>query len=199
MSDVEALLDQVLFILVGDHAQLPAICHHRMPSDQVCTACQMYSSFWWDFVNVHELDIPMRHTDPQFAELIRVMHKERPTQEHLDSVLSMCTISPGAVPELMQNGDLTILCAYKAEVAQYNEVALLAKFNMPLIHAVHPAGSGATCPELYDWFNDTQGNMLPLVAVGAKVLVLSNINVLPQLQMAPQVWCIHRSMTLMAS
>lgn len=26
MSDIEALLEQVLFILVGDHAQLPAIC-----------------------------------------------------------------------------------------------------------------------------------------------------------------------------
>lgn len=77
----------------------------------------------------------------------------------------------------MLNGDLTVLCAYRKEVSQYNEAALLAKFNMPLIHAVHPAGSGANCPELSDWFNDLQANMLPLVAVGAEVMVLSNINV----------------------
>ena len=177
MTDMEALLEKILFILVGDHAQLPAICRHRMPNDQVCTACQMYSSFWWDHVNVHELDIPMRHTDPEFAELIRLMRKERPTQEHLDRVLSQCAISPEDIPELMQNGDLTILCAYRKEVSQYNEAALLAKFDMPLIHAVHPAGSGANCPELSDWFNDSEANMLPLIAVGAKVMVLSNINV----------------------
>ena len=79
------------------------------------------------------------------------------------------------IPELMQDADLTILCAYRKQVSQYNEAALLAKFNMPLIHAVHPAGSAANCPELSDWFNDSRANMLPLVA--AKVMVLSNINV----------------------
>lgn len=175
MTDMQALLQQVLFILVGDHAQLPAICRHRMPNDQVCTACQMYSSFWWDHVNMHELEIPMRHTDPEFAELIRVMRKERPTQEHLDSVLEQCIIPPAEVTELMQDNDL--LCAYRREVSQYKEAALLAKFTTPLIHAAHPAGSAAKCPELSEWFNDPQANPLPLVAIGAKVMVLSNINV----------------------
>ena len=177
MSNMSALLEEILFVLVGDHAQLPAICRHRMAKDQVCTACQMYSSFWWDHVNVHELDIPMRHTDPEFAELIHVMRKERPTQQHLDRVLGQCLIPPEEVPELMRADDLTILCAYRSQVSQYNEAALLAKFSMPLIHAVHPAGSAANCPELSDWFNDSKANMLPLVAVGAKVMVLSNINV----------------------
>ena len=177
MSDMDALLDRILFILVGDHAQLPAICRHRMANDQVCAACQMYSSFWWDHVNVHELDIPMRHTDPEFAELIRVMRKERPTQQHLDDVLGQCLIPPEEVSELMRADDLTVLCAYRSQVSQYNATALLAKFNMPLVHAVNPAGSAAHCPELSDWFNDPKANVLPLVTVGAKVMVLSNINV----------------------
>ena len=192
MSDMGALLEKILFILVGDHAQLPAtcrhlinlvgdhaqlpaICRHRMPNDQVCTACQMYSSFWWDHVSVHELDIPMRHTDPDFAGLIRVMRKERPTQQHLDHVLARCVIPLEDIPELMQAGDLTVSCAYGKQVSQYNEAALLAKFNVPLIHAMHTAGSAANCPELFEWFNDPGVNMLPLVAVAAKVL--SNINV----------------------
>ena len=150
MSDMGSLLERILFVLVGDHAQLPAICRHRMPNDQVCTACQMYSSFWWDHVNVHELDIPMRHTDPEFANLICVMRKERPTQQHLDDVLGQCLVPLEEIPELMQADDLTVLCAYRSQVSQYNEAALLAKFNMPLIHVVHPAGSAAGCPELSD-------------------------------------------------
>ena len=87
-----------------------------------------------------------------------------------------CRVDDELITELMQDNDLTILCAYRKEVSQYNEAALLAKLNMPLIHAAHPAGSAAKCPELSQWLNDPQANPLPLVAVNAKVMVLSNTN-----------------------
>ena len=177
MTDLQAMLSKVLFILVGDHAQLPTVCRHRMPKDQVCTSCQMYNSFWWDHVNMHELDIPMRHTDPEFADLIRLMRKQRPTQQHPDSVLGQCAITAEEIPGLMQNDDLTILCAYRQQVAEYNEAVLRTKFDEAQIHAIQPAGNGADCPELAEWFDDPEANTLPLVAVGAKVMVLSNINV----------------------
>ena len=117
----------------------------------------MYSSFWWDHVNVHELEIPMRHTDPEFAELI---HAQGAANSRALGVLGQCAISPEEIPGIMQNGDLTVLCVFRKEVSKYNEAALVAKFNMPLIHAVHSAGSGANCPELSDWFNDREANML---------------------------------------
>ena len=182
LTDIDTMLQQVLFILVGDHAQLPAICHHRpkdkdMANQQVCTSCQLYSSFWWNYVNVHELDIPERHVDAEFAQLIRTMRKERPTQEHLDRVLSSCIITPDDVPALLSNSTLTILCAYNREVRKYNKSVLLSRFALPCIHAVRSGGTGANSPELHEWFHDPAADMLPLVAVGAKVIVLNDVDV----------------------
>lgn len=60
----------------------------------------------------------MCHTVPDFAELILLMRKERPTQEFLDRGLGQCIISPEEVPEMMQNINLTILSANRKQVSQ---------------------------------------------------------------------------------
>ena len=114
----------------------------------------------------------MRHTDSAFAELIRVMRKQHP----IKLSIKLCVASPDVIPFLMQRGNTAVLCAYRQEVSQFNEKALLTKFALPLIHAVNPGGSGGSCPELNDYFHDNGANMLPLVAVGAKVGVLANIS-----------------------
>ena len=178
VHDIDTMLEQVLFLLVGDHAQLPSICWHKMPSNQVCSPCQLYSSFWWNYVTVHELGIPMRsHSDPDFADLLNVMRKQQPTQEHLDRVLAMCMVDPVQVPDLLRRTNISILCAYNKEVKQYNQELLLAKFALPAVHVVSARGTAANVPELSDWFNSDKFNFLTLVTVGAKVLVLDNTDV----------------------
>lgn len=177
VHDIPLLLRQVLILLVGDHAQLPAIFHHKMPANQVCSQCQVYSSHWWDYVSMHELTIPVRHIDPGFADLIRIMRHSIPSQDLLDSVLAECMVTPADIPGLLKRSDITILCAYNAEVHQYNLDIMLATFPTPMLHTVEPGGSGHAEPALAAWFNDPKAHCLLLVAVGAKVMVLENIDV----------------------
>ena len=86
----------------------------------------------------------------------------------------------------MPRTDLTILSAYTREVRQYNESLLL--FTGPSVH-VAPAGSGEPCPALHDWFHDSAANMIPLVAVGAKVMVLCNVDVSSSVANVPLTLC----------
>lgn len=189
LHDPEALLKQVTFILVGDHAQLSAVCYHRLPPNQVCTRCQFYSSQWWRHVDLHHLHISMRHSDPDFAALLNVMRLRQPTRELLDTVLGDCLISETELPALMLRSDATILCAYVEQVDQYNTAALLARFNAPAILPVSIRTSATAVPELAEWIADKKFHTLPFVAVGAKVMVLDNIDVLTGIANGTQAVC----------
>ncbi|KAL0038502.1 hypothetical protein WJX77_008703 [Trebouxia sp. C0004] len=119
----------------------------------------------------------MRHSDPVFASLLNVMRLHQPSQQLLDDVLGQCIVSEQDVPPLLTRADVTVLCALKAQVAKYNMDMLHARFHAPAVLPVPIHGSGGSMPELCEWFNDEDFHCLPYVAIGARVMVLENIDV----------------------
>lgn len=125
---------------------------------------------------MHELAIPMRHTDPDFAALVREMRETNPSQDMLDSVLVECIVHDTVVPDLLAKVDITVLCATNADVAAYNHQALTAKFSPNDLADITPLGTARHQPALADWFTDSRAHWLPQAAVGAEVMVLENID-----------------------
>ena len=136
-----------------------------------------WCSQWWPHVQMHHLTISVRHSDPPFAELLNVMRVQQPSQKLLDATLGECLVSHAELPALLARPDVTILCAYTALVMKYNTEMLQAKFALPLIVPVAVKTTAPEQPETAEWIADDNFHTLPYVAIGAKVMVLANIDV----------------------
>ncbi|DBB04068.1 TPA: hypothetical protein ACH3X1_013121 [Trebouxia sp. C0004] len=119
----------------------------------------------------------MRPSDPVFANLLNFMRMEQPSQQLLEDVLGHCVVSEQDLPALLSPSDVTVLCALKPQVAKYNMDILHARFHAPTVLIVLVHGSGGSVLELSEWFNNQDFHCLPNVAIGARVMVLENIDV----------------------
>lgn len=80
------LLCHKLIILVGDHCQLPPVCHHTVQGQTYCRACHLTNHPLWHQATKLQLHSSVRHSrDPQLAAFLDVVRQRRPTQAEIDT------------------------------------------------------------------------------------------------------------------
>ncbi len=82
-------------ILVGDHAQLLAICHcHLLDIENYCQKHYVYNVIDWNFATYHTLETLIRHVeDPKYCSFFNIIHCRTPTKEEVSSILNNCYIN----------------------------------------------------------------------------------------------------------
>jgi hypothetical protein len=88
-----------LVILVGNHAQLPAICHyHFLDTENYCQKHYVYNAIDWNFATYHILETSIRHVeDPEYCSFFNIIRCQTPTEEEISSVLNNCYIDEDLV------------------------------------------------------------------------------------------------------
>ncbi len=82
-------------ILVGDHAQLLAICHcHLLDIENYCQKHYVYNVIDWNFATYHTLETLIRHVeDPKYYSFFNIIHCRTPTKEEVSLILNNCYIN----------------------------------------------------------------------------------------------------------
>ena len=182
ICSMDGLLHRVRIILVGDHAQIPPVCHCRREHGTLCRRCHIHYSPLWQYATVHHLGVSMRHaTDLVFSRFLMRIRSEMALQTYIDSVLSECYVpNREAVIERGVTHDTTVLCTHNEDVIWYNQEILTALFAEHEILQLHPKWS-CTCmrdnvPEhIQQWLLQPHWHLIPSIAIGARVIVLDNI------------------------
>jgi ATP-dependent exoDNAse (exonuclease V) alpha subunit len=88
-----------LVILVGDHAQLPAICHcHLSDTENYCQKHYVYNAIDWNSTTSHTLETSIRHVeDPEYCSFFNIIRYRTLTEEEISSVLNNCYIDENLV------------------------------------------------------------------------------------------------------
>jgi hypothetical protein len=74
-----------LVILVGNHAQLPAICHcHLLDTKNYCQKHYVYNAIDWNSTTYHTLETSIRHVeDPKYCSFLNIICCQTPTEEEI--------------------------------------------------------------------------------------------------------------------
>jgi ATP-dependent exoDNAse (exonuclease V) alpha subunit len=88
-----------LVILVGIHAQLPAICHCRLSDTKnYCQKHYVYNAIDWNSTMYHTLETSIRHAeDPEYCSFLNIIRCRAPTKKEISSVLNNCYIDEDLV------------------------------------------------------------------------------------------------------
>ena len=178
-------MNQKLIILVGDLCQLPPVCNHRLNSERdVCTTCHITSNPHWPVAEKHRLETSYRHAnDPVFAAFLNRIRLHPVDQSAVDEVLADCYISREDVHGYI-HPNTTILCSHCERTDEYNRMAMGKLFPPTDVAPVcarvsHPPDvdllSAADRQWYHTWMTDPKFHRLPLIAVGAKVMLTTNM------------------------
>lgn len=130
-GSLAAALASKLLLFVGDHAQLPAVCYHRLdPEDPVCLQCHISRSMHWPLLTVYHLSGSKRHSDLPFLGFLNDIRFNVPTQESIDNILGNCFITDQEAERLM-NENVLILCSHRADAQFFNDKVLKNDFILP--------------------------------------------------------------------
>jgi hypothetical protein len=74
-NDINEPYHSKLVILVGDHAQLPRICHcHLSDTKKYCQKHYVYNVIDWNFARYHTLETSIRHVeDPKYCYFLNII------------------------------------------------------------------------------------------------------------------------------
>lgn len=163
---------------------------------EVCTRCHISASKHWSRRVQHDLTTSVRHaSDKPFAAFLDHVRIARPTQELLDTTLlahrvpldanttdtrGMC-INPSDVASLITD-ETTVICSHRSDARSHNATALHTLFpdtashiDLPL-HLVGDMPESAYDDSLRRWLADKRFHTCPTLAIGAKVMITTNIN-----------------------
>ncbi|KAL6750080.1 P-loop containing nucleoside triphosphate hydrolase protein [Haematococcus lacustris] len=88
------VLQEKLIILVGDHAQLPPVCHCKTDQDEFCRACHISSHPLWMAADKLTLKHSVRHADdPAFVDFLNIIRGRPPTQAEIDDIFGDAIIT----------------------------------------------------------------------------------------------------------
>jgi hypothetical protein len=120
----------VLLLLVGDLAQLLAICKHSLKKHELYyKLCHISMAPCWSNASHHILQTSMRHiTNPIFLQFLNMIHIKKPTQNEIDNVFSCCYVSKTEVLSHI-NSDTNILCSHRKDVNKYNDLIVHKMFH----------------------------------------------------------------------
>ncbi len=79
-----------LVILVGDHAQLPTICHcHLSNIENYCQKHYVYNAIDWNSTMNHTLETSIKKVeDPKYCSFFNIIYYQAPMEEEISSVLN---------------------------------------------------------------------------------------------------------------
>jgi hypothetical protein len=173
---MQQLLQNRLVILVGDGAQLPPVCHHKVPPDSICSKCHVSTSPYFQQATRHALRASVRHaSDPAYVAFLDIIRVRPPTQDEIDAALGKCIASPTDNDRIMQ-ATTTVLSSHVPEMVLFNESYMAHLFAQADIMPVRTLSNATAVPELQEWLHDPHFNLLPQVAVGAKVMITQNLD-----------------------
>jgi ATP-dependent exoDNAse (exonuclease V) alpha subunit len=184
---------QKLILFVGDHAQLPPVCHHinqrdNQRSGDICKTCHiMYSNVWQQATKYHFTTAYRQAKDFEYLQFLNIIRFRPPTESELLNTLQQQFWYPNSKEELQQgyHKDTTFLCSHVEHTIAYNKDFLhwLAKThpnivsNVTAVHMQTNAPSeGEVHQQLTKWIYEKDFHLLPYVAIGAKVVIRENIS-----------------------
>lgn len=186
-QDPEVYMKRKLVILVGDLCQLPPVCKHQVSENDVCVACHITSYPHWSKAVKHHLHTSYRHAnDSIFSQFLNQIRMDRATQAAIDAVLSDCYIHQDKVIEYIHK-DTTILCTHIDRTDYYNGLAMKKLFPSTSVIKVSarvskvPLDLNTEDTAWYEtWLSNTHFHRLPFLAIGAKVMLTTNMTTLEQ-------------------
>jgi hypothetical protein len=139
------------------------------------------NSHWYSTATEHHLTASVRAAgDPPFAQFQTDMCCTQPTQQRVDEMLGMCYLPEQQVHaqiDAVGPTNLTIICTHKEDVDAYNTAMLHRQFTADQIVPVHAKDFSTGLPHWQEWEDSAVStNTLPQVAIGARVLITSNLN-----------------------
>jgi ATP-dependent exoDNAse (exonuclease V) alpha subunit len=166
-----------LVILVGDHAQLLAICHYRLSDiENYCQKHYVYNAIHWNFATYHTLKTSIRHAkDPEYCSFFNIIHCRAPTKEEISSILNNCYIDEDLVEQYIDD-KTRILCTHRKDVDYYNNLILHKKFPADQIYAIQLETNARNVEHIQSWVNNKRFNHMQHVALGALVMLTENID-----------------------
>jgi hypothetical protein len=174
---ISHLLRHKLIILVGDGAQLPPVCKCRVPDNTICEKCHITSSSYFANATKHVLKASVRHaSDPEYVAFLDLIRHMKPTQDEINAVLAQCVVADAAELTTYMTPSTTILSTHVAPVRLFNDLVLDAFFAASDIHVLPMNTNASSHPDLVEWVADSDFHCCPRAAVGAKVLLMSNLD-----------------------
>jgi len=178
-----AVLQERLIIMVGDAQQLPPVCYcNRTRGDApiFCARCHISSSFWWRQGTHLQLTESVRQqSDPDWNAFLNIIRVRKPTDDEIHDALFQCFVTEAEAISLIETDpSCTILCTHHIDVEKFNTIALRA--NLQDAAAV-PVGlfvkTRGDVQNVAAWINEQKFRRFHSVALGARVMLTSNVNV----------------------
>ncbi|KAK9827574.1 hypothetical protein WJX74_011054 [Apatococcus lobatus] len=167
-------LDHKLLILVGDHAQLPAVCHCHVPRGDMCKTCHFSSSTAWPMAKRHRLTRSIRQaSDVAYGEFLDAIRVTAPATEVLNNAIADRKVTEQRALTLAEEG-IPVLTSHKEDSVRHNREVLDGLFPYTQ-RKLDLATNADGVLDLVEWLYDSEFLSLPAVAVRSKVMVLQNI------------------------
>jgi hypothetical protein len=169
-------------VLVGDHCQLPTVCYCRISDDAgICWGCHITTSHWYNTATEYHMPSSYRAAgDPGLVGFLNLCRTQQPSQAEVDAALGQCYIDPSTVEahiDRLGPANVTILCSHREDVGHYNSMLLRKQFSQQQILRVEKHNYNAHLPQWDEWDKlAAASDTLPEVAIGAPVMITSNIN-----------------------
>lgn len=168
------VMQNKLLILVGDHAQLPAVCRHDMEMDEVCLDCHISRSCLWPSATFHHLLESVRHSgDLELLEFLCFIRTRVPTNDQIMQVLGGCFVT-ATEAEALCGENTTVICSHRELVSHYNDIMIERNFDPSDILEIPMATNASQVPHLQTWANCKRFHQLSKVAKTARVMVTRN-------------------------
>jgi len=165
--------------------QLPPVCFCKTEDSSVaCTKCHITANRRWNTAEMHTLSVSMRHLlDKEYSMFLEEIRERTPTQALVDKVLSKCQISEDQVMDHVTDASTTILCSHVKQTKLYNDLIFHKLFPDSSCHVMTPVASNVNSDtssqgsaRLTAWLNEDKFQTLTKVAIGAKVMLLTNVD-----------------------
>ena len=171
-------LGNKLVLLVGDLAQLPAICIHSPKSpDILCRGCHITSAPCWAVAKHHTLRISVRHaTNPTYLQFLNIIRERVPMELEIEAALAECFITEERLQDHIHE-DTTILCSHREDVVKYNEIVFKKKFNILQTISVKLDTNVLPDDNMQYWLDDPHFLQLHIIAIGALVMFTENVSI----------------------
>jgi hypothetical protein len=166
-----------LMILVGNHAQLLAICHcHLSDIKNYCQKHYVYNAIDWNFAMYRTLETLIRHVeDPEYYSFLNIIRCRAPMEEEISLVLNNCYIDEDLVEQYIDD-KTTILCTHWKDIDYYNDLIIHKKFPTDQIYAIQLETNARNVECIQSWVNNKRFNHMQHVALGTLVMLIENID-----------------------
>lgn len=191
-----------LVLLVGDHRQLPPVCHCKVLDPKIqCARCDITTCNLFKGSTKHRLVQMERHAkDPEHSAFCSTIRVRPPTQPEIDRWMQPhMPISEEALLHEAQPSD-RIICSLKKHVRLCNHAQLVKDcaqrgvkqevLTVQCYECKSPAGLKRTLPtdipaseasqypqDMLTWLEDKNWNLMPEAAVGSPVICMKPLGV----------------------